>query len=550
MDYDVLVVGSGIGGMESALKLGDMGYKVLVVEKDASVGGKMILLSKVFPTLDCASCISTPKMAATIHHDNITAFTYSEVEGIASQRGREVPRPDSAQGPLRRRGRLHRLPEVRDRLHRRRPRPVQRRHDPPARGLHRVPPGRAEEGRHRSRRQLARARSRARPASRPTDTCRSSARGEYEKAFQLVLEATPLAGTLGRACYAPCETDCTRGELEGTLPIRRLKRFADDWHHEHFDGPGVAVAPPNGRRVAIVGSGPAGLTAAWQLARSGYAVRILEAAPEPGGFLRLAIPAYRLPADVVAKDIKNVTDIGVELDHEQPRAGPRRAAARRVRRGPRGHRNAALHEPRHPWRGAPRRPRRRRVPARRAPGPGDGPGGPTGRRRRWRQRGNGRRADRPTPGRRERHASPTAAAAKRCRPTGPRSTTPSARASSSRCLTAPLEVAADDAGVRRAACAARRWPSAQPDASGRRRPSRSPAASSRSTCEVVIAAIGMAPDTRAFADVASDERERHPARRPDHAPDRGRRHLRCRRRRDRAQRTSPAPSARDGAPRS
>ncbi len=80
--YDALVVGSGIGGMESALKLGDMGYKVLVVEKDASVGGKMILLSKVFPTLDCASCISTPKMAATIHHPNIDVLTYAQVEGI------------------------------------------------------------------------------------------------------------------------------------------------------------------------------------------------------------------------------------------------------------------------------------------------------------------------------------------------------------------------------------------------------------------------------------------------------------------------------------
>ncbi|MDQ1324574.1 MAG: heterodisulfide reductase subunit, partial [Chloroflexota bacterium] len=78
-DYDVLVVGAGIGGMESALKLGDMGYKVLLVEKDASVGGKMILLSKVFPTLDCASCISTPKMASTIHHPNIEAMTYGRV---------------------------------------------------------------------------------------------------------------------------------------------------------------------------------------------------------------------------------------------------------------------------------------------------------------------------------------------------------------------------------------------------------------------------------------------------------------------------------------
>ena len=56
--------------------------------------------------------------------------------------------------------------------------------------------------------------------------------GEYEEAFQLVLEATPLAGTLGRACYAPCETQCTRGSLEGTLPIRRIKRFVDDRHHE------------------------------------------------------------------------------------------------------------------------------------------------------------------------------------------------------------------------------------------------------------------------------------------------------------------------------
>ena len=65
--------------MESAVKLGDMGYRVLVVEKEPSIGGKMILLSKVFPTLDCASCISTPKMAATAHHPQVTVLTQSEV---------------------------------------------------------------------------------------------------------------------------------------------------------------------------------------------------------------------------------------------------------------------------------------------------------------------------------------------------------------------------------------------------------------------------------------------------------------------------------------
>ena len=82
MKYDVLVVGSGIAGMESSIKLGDMGYKVLLVEKEASVGGRMILLSKVFPTLDCASCISGPKMSSTINHPNITTMAYSEVLGI------------------------------------------------------------------------------------------------------------------------------------------------------------------------------------------------------------------------------------------------------------------------------------------------------------------------------------------------------------------------------------------------------------------------------------------------------------------------------------
>ncbi|MGB9846500.1 MAG: FAD-dependent oxidoreductase, partial [Desulfotomaculales bacterium] len=82
MDFDVLVVGGGIAGMESALKLGDMGYRVLLVEKEPSIGGKMILLSKVFPTLDCASCISTPKMAAAAHHPNVHTLVYSEVKEI------------------------------------------------------------------------------------------------------------------------------------------------------------------------------------------------------------------------------------------------------------------------------------------------------------------------------------------------------------------------------------------------------------------------------------------------------------------------------------
>ena len=312
MDYDVMVIGAGIGGMESSIKLGDMGYKVLLVEKEASVGGRMILLSKVFPTLDCASCISGPKMSSTINHPNITTKLYSEVMGIARERGgafhatvREnstfvdwaactgcnecqtactVAVPDEFNaGLVARRAAYIAFPQA-------------------------VP----------KKAVITRA-----GTSPCIDGCPAGIKahgyvslirnGKYEEAFQLILDATPLVGTLGRACYAPCETECTRGDLEAAIPIRRLKRFVADRHYAEMDGPGIERPESNGKKVAIVGSGPAGLTAAWQLARLGYQVRILEAEAEAGGFLRHALPAYRLPQEVVERDISNVTALGVEI---------------------------------------------------------------------------------------------------------------------------------------------------------------------------------------------------------------------------------------------
>jgi len=82
MNFDAVVVGAGIAGLQAALDLADQNFKVAVVEKDASIGGKMIRLSKVFPTLDCASCITTPKMAAAAHHENITLFTYCRLNSL------------------------------------------------------------------------------------------------------------------------------------------------------------------------------------------------------------------------------------------------------------------------------------------------------------------------------------------------------------------------------------------------------------------------------------------------------------------------------------
>ena len=316
-DYDALVVGSGIAGMESALKLGDMGYKVLLVEKEASVGGRMILLSKVFPTLDCASCISTPKMAASIHHPNVTAMTYAEVEGI-HRNGDGAFRATVRQKP-----RFVdeaactgcQLCEVACTV----AVPDQFNADMVARRAAYIAFPQAVPKKAVIERTGTSPCSYTCPAGIKAHGYVSLIRsGKYEEAFQLVLEATPLVGTLGRACYAPCEGECTRGSVEGSLPIRRLKRFAADRHYETMDGPGVEIPAPNGKRVAVVGSGPAGLTAAWQLARQGYGVKVFEAAPVAGGFLRLAIPAYRLPAEVVEQDIANVTAIGVEIATSSP----------------------------------------------------------------------------------------------------------------------------------------------------------------------------------------------------------------------------------------
>ncbi len=95
--FDVLVVGGGIAGLQTALDLGDQDFKVAIVEKDATIGGKMIRLSKVFPTLDCAICITTPKMAAAAHHDNITLFTYCDLNAL--DRDGQVLTADITQRP-------------------------------------------------------------------------------------------------------------------------------------------------------------------------------------------------------------------------------------------------------------------------------------------------------------------------------------------------------------------------------------------------------------------------------------------------------------------
>jgi NADPH-dependent glutamate synthase beta subunit-like oxidoreductase/coenzyme F420-reducing hydrogenase delta subunit/ferredoxin len=135
---------------------------------------------------------------------------------------------------------------------------------------------------------------------------------KFEEAFASIRELNPLPGICGRICTHPCEAACKRGQVDEPLAIAALKRFASD-------GPwaaGYKAAPPEKSsedRVAIVGSGPAGLAAAHDLALLGYQVAIFEALPVLGGMLRVGVPEYRLPKDVLDKEIEAILNLGIEV---------------------------------------------------------------------------------------------------------------------------------------------------------------------------------------------------------------------------------------------
>jgi heterodisulfide reductase subunit A-like polyferredoxin len=140
--------------------------------------------------------------------------------------------------------------------------------------------------------------------------------GKYKEALQIIMEDLPLPGVLGRICPHGCEDACRRCDVDQPVAIRDLKRLAAD----QFDPREIEIprAAERDERVAIIGSGPAGLSAAYQLARKGILSTIFEALPKAGGMLRVGIPDHRLPPEILDREIELITNMGVELKTNAP----------------------------------------------------------------------------------------------------------------------------------------------------------------------------------------------------------------------------------------
>ncbi len=316
VNTNTLIVGGGIAGMQAALDIAKAGYQAYLVERSPTVGGHMLQYDKTFPTLDCAACIGTPKMVSVGQNPNITLLSMSEVEEVSGFVGNfEVKVRKKARyvdagtctgcgectkncpvsvpnewdvGTLQRKAIYRPFPQA-------------------------VPISFAIDKKDRA------------PC---VQTCPAGTNaqgyvalvkeGRHEEALRLIMEKLPLPGVLGRVCPAPCENECRRAEIDSPISIRNIKRFAADqvdW--ETLEVPEIERQPED-EKVAVIGSGPAGLSCAYFLTLKGYHVTVFEALPEVGGMLRAGIPDYRLPPKIIEQEVNYHRRMGVDIKTNAP----------------------------------------------------------------------------------------------------------------------------------------------------------------------------------------------------------------------------------------
>ena len=305
-----LVIGGGIAGIQTALDIGDMGFKTYLVERTPSIGGRMAQLDKTFPTLDCSACILTPKMVDVSRHPNVELLTYSEVVGIDGYVGNfnvkieKKPRyidVEKCTGcgecfntcPVEIPNEFDMGKGTRHAIYMPFPQAVPLKSTIDKRGKHpcrdACPAGVGAPG-----------------------YVTLIGRGKFYEALRVIKERLPFPSVCGRICHRPCENVCTRKDVDDPIEIAHLKRFVGDLE---LNIPAMQIPPIETRaeKVAIIGGGPAGLTCAHDLALKGYHTTVFEAAPVLGGMMRFGIPEFRLPKEIIEREISDILALGVKV---------------------------------------------------------------------------------------------------------------------------------------------------------------------------------------------------------------------------------------------
>lgn len=312
----VLVEGGGIAGVQASLDLANSGYKVYLVNRSATIGGMMAHLDKTFPTGDCAICNISPKLVECARNLNINILTLSELEKIEGEPGNFTVTIKKS------------------------PRYINEKICNDCGDCTKACPVNLDDKFNRdlnTRKAIQKYYAQAVP-NKPNiiklghAPCKMKCpanvnvqgyvqlikKKEYVKAVNLIRERNPLAAICGRVCPAPCETACSRGKVDDPVAIRQLKRFASDQEIKLYKN-GELKLPEQKRplkdakKVAIIGAGPAGLTAAGDLADNGFAVTIYESKETAGGMLYYGIPQYRLPKDILDYEVELIKRKGVEI---------------------------------------------------------------------------------------------------------------------------------------------------------------------------------------------------------------------------------------------
>ncbi|WDP91952.1 MAG: FAD-dependent oxidoreductase [Desulfobacter sp.] len=307
----VMVIGSGIAGIQASLDLADSGFLVHLVEKQPQIGGAMAQLDKTFPTNDCAMCVISPKLVEAGRHLNIDLHTLSRVTAVDGEAGdftvtlekkaRYVdPDKCTACGECAKACPVEVDNSFDQNLSKRK-------------AIFKLYPQGMPGAFAVDKRSTAPCKATCPAHVSVQGFIALMNQGKFHEALQLFKSDHPFPGSCGRVCHHPCESVCTRGDADQPLAIQHLHRYLADLDLAS-DSPWLPDIRGNREeKIAVVGAGPAGLTAAWFLAQKGYGVTVFEKLPVKGGMMAVGIPEYRLPKAELEKEIDLIERLGVEI---------------------------------------------------------------------------------------------------------------------------------------------------------------------------------------------------------------------------------------------